>query len=934
MRAGDLEDLRRLIRPCYLGAVTDQVQRFAALYSFPLDDYQLAGCEALASGAGVLVAAPTGAGKTVVGEFAAWLALETGSRCFYTTPIKALSNQKYHDLVARHGVAQVGLLTGDSSVNGDAPVVVMTTEVLRNMIYAGSTGLNNLGHVVMDEVHYLADRFRGAVWEEVILGLAPQVQVTALSATVSNVEDFGDWLRTVRGSFEIVVSERRPVPLYQQVLVGKRLIDLFEGIAPTARELPGSRAAKVNRELVKVSRAEATRVRDDSRRPRGRSGRGKRPRGTGSFGGDVHPRFAGQRTSRAETARVLERARLLPAICFIFSRAGCDAAVSQLLAAGVTLTSRDEAALLGEIADRHVAGLSMADLDALGYEDFRAALCSGVAAHHAGQLPAFKAIVEEGFATGACKLVFATETLALGINMPARTVMLEKLVKYNGEAVVDITPGEYTQLTGRAGRRGIDVEGYAVVLWQPGMDPRAVAGLASRRTYPLRSSFAPSYNMAVNLTAAMGRERAREVLNQSFAQFTIDKSVVTASRAGRDRGREIAASRAEAECHLGDFMEYAALREEISQLEGISAAARRARRADDTAEAISKLMPGDVIWVPRQGWCVVLAVGQKQSRDGVPWAQIIAADHTILRLRPHDLPGAPAPVARVRVPRRFSAQDRKARRELLASLSAKLESVDPETPTFDPTPTDEAQAARIAELRREMKRHPCHACEERELHAVAAARAIRLEREAARLEAELTGRANSLAVQFDRVCGVLSDLGYLHGDELTGAGRMLRRIYNELDLVAAECIRRDVFADLDAPQLAAVLSSLLYESRPSRDQRPPRMPDAASEAAQSALRTVWREVGALERNHRRDRGREPDIGFAEAAWRWASGQELAKVLRISGLSAGDFVRWVRQVVDLAGQIATAAGLGDLRRTCREAVFAMRRGVVDTDLEED
>lgn len=833
--------------PCYLGAVTDQVQRFAALYSFPLDDYQIAGCEALASGSGVLVAAPTGAGKTVVGEFAVWLALETGTRCFYTTPIKALSNQKYHDLVARHGADRVGLLTGDSSVNGDAQVVVMTTEVLRNMIYASSTGLNNLGHVVMDEVHYLADRFRGAVWEEVILGLAPRVQITALSATVSNVEDFGDWLRTVRGSFEVVVSERRPVPLYQQVLVGTKLVDLFEGVAPTARELPGERAAKVNRELLKVSRAEATRVRDDSRRPRGRSGRGKRPHGSGSFGGDVHPRFAGHRTSRAEVTRVLERARLLPAIWFIFSRAGCDAAVEQLLTAGVNLTTRAEAALLGEIADRHVSGLSVTDLDALGYEDFRGALCAGIAAHHAGQLPAFKAIVEEGFATGACKLVFATETLALGINMPARTVVLEKLVKYNGEAVVDITPGEYTQLTGRAGRRGIDVEGHAVVQWQPGMDPRAVAGLASRRTYPLRSSFAPSYNMAVNLTASLGRERAREVLNQSFAQFTIDKTVVKASRADRDRRREIAASRAEAECHLGDFMEYAALREEISQLEGTSAAARR---------------------------------------------------------------------------------------ELLAGLSARLESVDPETPVFEPTPTDEEQAKRIAELRRRMKRHPCHGCEDRELHAVAAARAIRLEREATRREAELTGRANSLAVQFDQVCGVLSDLGYLHGDELSDAGRMLRRIYNELDLVAAECIRRDVFADLDGPQLAAVLSSLLYESRPGRDQRHPRMPDAASEAAQSALRTVWREIGALERNHRRDRGREPDIGFAEAVWRWASGQELAKVLRISGLPAGDFVRWVRQVVDLAGQIATAAGPGDLRRTCREAIAAMRRGVVETDIEED
>ena len=920
---------------CYVDTVMELVPRFAELYSFPLDDYQLAGCQALADGSGVLVAAPTGAGKTVVGEFAVWLALETGRKCFYTTPIKALSNQKFHDLVERHGPDAVGLLTGDASVNGDAPVVVMTTEVLRNMIYAGSVGLNNLGFVVMDEVHYLADRFRGAVWEEVILGLEASVQIAALSATVSNVEDFGDWLSTVRGGFEVVVSERRPVPLYQQVLVGSKLVDLFDGVAPTAQELPSARAARVNKELLKISKAESSRVRDDSRRPRGRSGRGKKhTKGSGSFGGDVHPRFAGKPTSRAEMARLLDRARLLPAICFIFSRAGCDAAVAQLLASGVGLTNRAEAELLGDIADRHVAGLSYQDLEALGYEDFRQAFCSGIAAHHAGQLPAFKAIVEEGFATGACKLVYATETLALGINMPARTVVLEKLVKFNGEAVVDITPGEYTQLTGRAGRRGIDVEGHAVVMWQAGMDPRAVAGLASNRTYPLRSSFAPSYNMAVNLTATLGRERAREVLNQSFAQFVVDKNVVKAARTTKDRSREIAELRQEAACHLGEFMSYAMLRDEISQLESTSAAARRARRADDIADAITKLMAGDIIHVPRQGWCVVLTVGQKRSRDAVPWVQIIATDHTVLRLSPHDLPGAPIPVGRVRVPRRFSLQDRKARRELLASLSAKLDSLDPETPTVEPTLTDEAHQARIAELRKELKHHPCHTCEDRELHAVAAARAIRLEREQARQEEAITGRANSLGVQFDRVCGVLTDLGYLDGDELTDAGRMLRRIYNELDLVAAECIRRDVFAGLDAPQLAAVLSTLLYESRPSRDARRPRMPDAASEAAQSALRTVWREVGALERNHRRDRGREPDIGFAEAAWRWCSGQELSKVLWNSGLPAGDFVRWVRQVVDLAGQLATAAGPGDLRRTCREIVASMRRGVVDTDLEED
>lgn len=314
--------------------------------------------------------------------------------------------------------------------------------------------------------------------------------------------------------------------------------------------------------------------------------------------------------------------------------------------------------------------------------------------------------------------------------------------------------------------------------------------------------------------------------------------------------------------------------------------------------------------------------------------QIISADHTVLRLRPHDMESMPAPATRIRVPRSFSLSDRKTRRALLTSMSERLETVDPEDPMPFVVPSDESHAARITELRKELRRHPCHECEDRETHAVAAAKVIRLEREAARQQARLQGRTNSLAFQFDAICGVLDELGYLDGEELTDAGRMLRRIYNELDLVAAECVRRDIFHGLDAPQLAAVLSTMLYESRPGRDAPTPRMPDGASERAQSELRNVWREVGQLERKHRLDRGREPDIGFAEIAWRWASGQELAKVLRLGQMSAGDFVRWVRQVIDFAGQLAQAVGPGDLRRTCREVVSSMRRGVVDADIEED
>ena len=348
---------------------TPLLAAFADGYPFAFDDYQREACAYVEAGSGVLVAAPTGAGKTIVGEFAVFLALSNGRKCFYTTPIKALSNQKYADLVRRHGAGNVGLLTGDTSVNSEAPIVVMTTEVLRNMIYARSSTLADLGYVVLDEVHYLADRFRGAVWEEVIIGLADSIQLVALSATVSNAEEFGEWLSEVRGQMAVVVSERRPVPLYQHVLVGPNLHDLFAGLAPTAREEPGEAKSEVNPALIKIAREESRFVRDDARRPRGKSGRGRRSvsYGSGAYGGAAHrSRYADAShrprslrvPSRPELVELLDDEALLPAIVFIFSRVGCDAAVRQLLESGVRLTTPAERQQIAAITERRVVGLS------------------------------------------------------------------------------------------------------------------------------------------------------------------------------------------------------------------------------------------------------------------------------------------------------------------------------------------------------------------------------------------------------------------------------------------------------------------------------------------------------------------------------------------------------------------------------------------------
>ena len=930
---------------------TPLLAAFADGYPFAFDDYQREACAYVEAGSGVLVAAPTGAGKTIVGEFAVFLALSNGRKCFYTTPIKALSNQKYADLVRRHGAGNVGLLTGDTSVNSEAPIVVMTTEVLRNMIYARSSTLADLGYVVLDEVHYLADRFRGAVWEEVIIGLADSIQLVALSATVSNAEEFGEWLSEVRGQMAVVVSERRPVPLYQHVLVGPNLHDLFAGLAPTAREEPGEAKSEVNPTLIKIAREESRFVRDDARRPRGKSGRGRRSvsYGSGAYGGAAHrSRYAdaGHRPrslrvpSRPELVELLDDEALLPAIVFIFSRVGCDAAVRQLLESGVRLTTPAERQQIAAITERRVVGLSDGDLRALDYDRFAEALGRGVAAHHAGMLPTFKECVEEAFVRGLIKVVFATETLALGINMPARSVVLEKLVKFDGETHADVTPGEYTQLTGRAGRRGIDVEGHAVVLWQPGVDPRAVAGLASRRTYPLRSSFSPTYNMAVNLVASVGRERARTLLEQSFAQFQSDRSVVGAARTLAKNEENIAAYWAAAECELGDFGEYARLRAEVADLEASAARERRSDRRAEALQTLSMLKPGDIIRVPSgksHGWAVIIDPGVRHDHQS-PRPLVLTEERHVRRLSLTDFPIPPAIGGRMKIGKHFNPKDAASRRNLAAALRARLSEIDLDGKRGRQIGVDPEIQGHIEQRRAALQHHPCHRCPERETHARWAERALRLERETARLQARMNSRSNTIASHFDKICLVLESLGYLTGDggrDVSDYGRMLARIYAELDLVTAECVRAGVLAGLTHPQLAAILASLVFEARRSDEAgRRPRMPDARSNAAMIEVRRIWHEVSLVERDARLERAPEPDIGFSEAAYGWAAGRTLSAVLHGSDFTAGDFVRWIRQVADFAGQIADAAGPGDLRDTARHLARSMRRGVVSYAPEMD
>ncbi|RYQ69609.1 DEAD/DEAH box helicase [Bifidobacterium pseudolongum] len=818
--------------------------KFADTLPFELDRFQTDANEALEQGSNVLVAAPTGAGKTVVADFAVYLAQQQNAKAFYTTPIKALSNQKYHDLVALYGPDKVGLLTGDTSINSEADIVVMTTEVLRNMLYEHSTTLQALRYVVLDEVHYLADRFRGPVWEEVIIHLPQSVRIVGLSATVSNVEDFADWIASVRGETKLVVSEHRPVPLEQYVLIQRdprtepELFDLYrhdDNGRPTTKL-----NARLTNRLDEYMRREQRRR--GAERPDRRKGRGRHGRPESRSARQVE-RYQPKRWAVVDELNFLG---MLPAIYFIFSRNGCDEAVDQCLDAGLRLTSDDEALRIRSIVDEMIEGqLTHDDLKALHFARFRHALEEGFAAHHAGMVALFKQIVERLFEEGLIKVVFATETLALGINMPARSVVIEKLEKYDGTGIVGLTPGEYTQLTGRAGRRGIDTIGNAVVVDHRGFTPETAVALSSKRVYPLHSSFKPTFNMAVNLLNTSDYETARITLDHSFAQWEANESAWQIE-ARIDALTAALAGYAEAmTCEYGDFTDLLRIRMQLNEL-------------------------------------------QKNER-------------------------------------------RKLKHEVFA------------------TNADKSRAfrrldARIAKLKELEHDHPCKQCPDFQDHMKWGHRWMRETRELERLRQRYDSRTGSVARQFDRICEILDRLGYLERTDhdgvrdytLTEQGQLLRRLYSERDLVLAQAITEGVLDDLSAPQIAALLSSLLYEARRGEGGEPRRYPGGPHGlVAQRAreLKYLDEQVLVLCEDAGMDSYLQPlDFGIVDIIYDWACGDSLAQVLEHTELTGGDFVRNAKRLADVLQQIAVAEPyMGEqhamLAARAREAFDAVNRGIV-------
>ena len=827
---------------------------------FPPDDFQVQAVAAVEGGQTVVVTAPTGAGKTLIAEAAVFLALSRGERAFYTTPIKALSNQKYGDLVAIYGEERVGLLTGDNVINGDADVVVMTTEVLRNMIYAASPALRRVKVVILDEVHYLQDRFRGAVWEEVIIHAPPYIQMVCLSATVANAVEFAAWVRERRGNTELVSSQHRPVPLQPMYLLKDRTNGDIK-LLPTFS------------------------ARDHRHRPN--------PRIEHMLGLERGRRRRFVTPLRVETVERLAAEGMLPAIYFVFSRAGCDAAALRMLDSGVRLTSPDEREVIRKVADDRTSHLSDADLAVLDYPRFIAQLEIGVSPHHAGMVPAFKETVEQLFSAGLLKVVFATETLALGINMPARTVVLESLSKWSGDGHEIMQPGDYTQLTGRAGRRGIDTAGYGVVLHSPFVPFPRVVEVVSAGSHPLKSSFRPTYNMAANLVANYDEERAEELLAASFAQYQRQEDRSTAQALLAETERRLEEEEAKAQCELGSVEEYLRLMEAVPS---------RPR-----PDLVARLQPGDVVDIPggpRQGRYLIF---RRIRREGGSMKLLaLSTSGRVVPLGAREVGHGSTKVATLELPKPFAPKDRRFQQDSLRLLR-KL------PPPVRSAPRAEAPSPL----------HPVAACPDAEAHLRWARRAARSRKRTEQLRADLRHSGVGLVGEFRAIERLLTNFGYLDGWQLTRRGERLRFIYNELDLLLAEALEHGLFWDLDSDELAALLSCFVYEPR-SDERSLPEWPTAKLKDRWQQVEQLWERLVEAEKALRLQLTRRPDPGFAELAWRWAGGEELEE-LDDHKLPPGDFVRVSRQLVDLIRQIRDVAP--EIETEARSALAAIDRGVV-------
>ncbi|MBD1822536.1 RNA helicase [Cyanobacteria bacterium FACHB-DQ100] len=878
----------------------------AQLYPFELDEFQLQAIAALEAGKSVVVCAPTGSGKTLIGEYAIHRALAAGRRVFYTTPLKALSNQKLRDFRDQFGAENVGLLTGDVSINRDAPILVMTTEIFRNMLYGtpiGEVGTSLVGveAVVLDECHYMNDRQRGTVWEESIIYCPSEVQLVALSATVANSDQLTDWIAQVHGATELIYSDFRPVPLQFSFCNTKGLFPLLDE--------SGKRLSP----RLKPKRSEY--------RPRGANQRGApRP----------------ECPSLSFVISQLAAKDMLPAIYFIFSRRGCDKAVTEL--DNLTLVNEAEAAQLKERIDAFLDRNPEA-----GRAGQVEPLYRGVAAHHAGILPAWKGLVEELFQEGLIKVVFATETLAAGINMPARTTVVSSLSKRTDAGHRLLNPSEFLQMSGRAGRRGMDDRGYVVTVQTPFEGSKEAAYLATSGADPLVSQFTPSYGMVLNLLQTHSIEETRALIERSFGQYLSTLYL-------RPQQQELERCKLElnqlqsivSEVDWKLLAQYEKLQERLKEEKRLLKTLQNQAdemQAGERAIALQFAVAGTILALKGDGGTIIPAVlVTKVSGSGqFPYLVCLGQNNRWYVASVSDVAALRGEIPRLKEvdhltpPPELVLKAGQARKGTEDSLA--IAELVPDPPGLpDEAPEVYAQGQRLKAVQAQIEAHPVHQRGDRPQTLKRQRRMQSLQEEITDRQAKLDEKTQRHWEEFVALIEILRRFGCLDDLAPTTLGQATAAIRGDNELWLGLALMSGDLDHLDPHHLAAACAALVTEvSRPDTWTRYD-VSEPVLEAL-SELRSIRRQLFQLQRRYQVALPvwlEDELLGLVE---QWALGTDWLELCSNTSLDEGDVVRILRRTLDLLSQIPHTPHLTQaLRSNANRAIQLLDRFPVNEGVE--
>ena len=925
----------------------DAIAQFEAHYPFALDDFQREAIRILLIDDSVMVAAPTGTGKTIIADFGVWEAFKGTGRVIYTTPIKALSNQKYRDLRAIYG-DQVGLLTGDVSENRDARVVVMTTEVLRNMLLQTPWDLDDVDTVIFDEIHYLADPERGTTWEESIILCPDHVQLICLSATINNADEIAAWISRTHRPIRLITHTERAVPLALHYFNDGKLNLVVDHTGAQVRDF-----AHTGGEL---------------RRQAARGGFAKRraERSTPEMD-EPQPR---------EIVDALAARDMLPAIYFLFSRNDCQAYAERLAVMRPNLVTPRQLDLIEQTIKAVLAGLRPEDQELGQVQIITALACKGIGFHHAGLLPILKQLVEVLFSRGLMEVVFATDTLALGINMPARTVVIGRMSKWDGRRRRMLIPNEFQQMAGRAGRRGMDPFGHVVVPYSPWFTFRETLDIAMGELHPVRSAFAIRYNTVLNLWDPPHGERVRTLLQQSLAQFQSSQRIRGLEDEIIGMGEEI--DRIPQGCLIGldagdELLEdyrranrsLAAAQNKQRRLEGERITIRRTLStttpwAEPGRQALRRAFrsaqPGTVAHARDGGWAVFLGKG---ARGGV--GRFLFRDGTIRLLTEYreidHLTDKQIELAEQFVNPADDVADGVelgGKRRLttlwkrvdaldlpdLDAMAAEHRAIEEERSTSRIRGLDddlEQASAQVKTLWRERQEHPCHACTRRNEHRDYLVLVDRLEKERRGLEEHL-GREIDLEEERLRnvirgIRNVLHRFGYLHRGYPTEKADMLAEVFDNDGLILCEMIDRGVLDSLSPEDVAEVFSWFSFD-REFRYGNRFILPDRLV-LARRRIEDVEHAVLSEERGEGLAISEGHNPNFYGAVRAWARGATMLEIGDQIELSEGDLVMTINKTIDLMRQVYEM--LTDVRTAhpliprLRQAELLLRRDIVEHSL---